>query len=45
MTNYEKIKNMTIEEIAEIFCAIDFDAFVRSAIIANCKNGEKRKGK
>lgn len=25
MTNYEKIKNMTIEEMAEIFCKIDFD--------------------
>ena len=25
MTNYEKIKNMTIEEMAEIFCVIDFD--------------------
>ena len=26
MTNYEKIKNMSIEEMAEIFCKKDFDA-------------------
>lgn len=25
MTNFEKIKNMTIEEMAEVFCIIDFD--------------------
>lgn len=25
MANFEKIKNMTIEEMAEIFCVIDFD--------------------
>ena len=25
MTNYEKIKNMTIEEMAKMICKIDFD--------------------
>ena len=26
MTNYEKIKNMSIDEMAKIICKIDFDA-------------------
>lgn len=42
MKNYEKIKSMTIEEMAEIFCKIDFDVSEKcSEVIARLvpKNG------